>query len=102
MPRRGEKQKEGIEMENFKIAAAQAMPVFLNREATIDKACDLIAEAGRNDASLVVFPEAFVPAYPDWVWAIPPGEGDILQELYSELLENSVEIPSQATQRLCA
>lgn len=85
----------------FKIAAAQAAPVFLNREATIDKACALIADAGRNEARLVAFPESFIPAYPDWVWAVPAGEEGLLNELYAELLANAVEIPSAATQRLC-
>ena len=85
----------------FKVAAVQATPVFLDREATIDKACDLIAAAGGEGARLVVFPEAFIPAYPDWVWAIPPGEEGVLNELYAELLCNSVTIPSDATDRLC-
>jgi nitrilase len=85
----------------FKVAAVQASPVFLDREATIDKACDLIATAGGEGARLVVFPEAFIPAYPDWVWAIPPGEEGVLNELYAELLSNSVTIPSDATDRLC-
>ncbi len=85
----------------FKVAAAQAAPVFLDRVATIDKACDLIATAGREGARLIVFPEAFIPTYPDWVWAIPPGEEGMLNELYAELLANSVTIPSEATDRLC-
>jgi len=55
---------------SYSIALAQATPVFLNRDATLVKACDLIAEAGRNGARLVAFPEAFVPAYPDW-WKNP-------------------------------
>ena len=59
-------------MKPFKIAAVQTAPVFLDREATVAKARDLIAEAARNGARLVVFPEAFIPTYPDWVWAIPP------------------------------
>ena len=85
----------------FKVAAVQATPVYLDREATIDKACDLIATAGNEEARLVVFPEAFIPAYPDWVWTIPSGEEEVLNELYAELLSNSVAIPSDATDRLC-
>jgi len=85
----------------FKIAAVQATPVFLNREATVEKACDLIAAAGREGARLIAFPEAFTPTYPDWVWAIPPGEEGLLNELYAELLANAVTIPSEATARLC-
>src|SRR5215471_19847351 len=85
----------------FRVAAVQATPVFLEREATIEKACDLIAGAGRADARLIVFPEAFIPSYPEWVWGIPSGEQGLLNELYSELLNNSVTIPSDATDRLC-
>ncbi len=85
----------------FKVAAVQATPEYLDREATIDKACDLIATAGGEGARLVVFPEAFIPAYPDWVWAIPSGEEGVLNELYAELLSNAVTIPSDATDRLC-
>jgi nitrilase len=75
--------------------------VFLDREATIDKACELIATAGSEGARLIVFPEALIPFYPNWVWAIPSGEEDVLNELYAELLSNSVTIPSDATDRLC-
>ena len=85
----------------FKVAAVQATPVFLDREATIDKACELIATAGREGARLIVFPEAFIPCYPEWVWGVPSGEQGLLNELYSELLTNAVTIPSDATDRLC-
>src|SRR5437867_3350276 len=85
----------------FVVAAAQAAPVFLDRAATLEKACDLIAEAGRAGARLVVFPEAFIPTYPDWVWAIPPGEEGMLNDLYAELLDQAVTIPSDATDVLC-
>ncbi len=84
----------------FKIAAVQATPVFLNREATVEKACALIAEAGGEGARLIVFPESFIPAYPDWVWVVPSGRDRILSGLYAELLANAVEIPSMATKRI--
>ena len=85
----------------FTVAAVQATPVFLNRAATIDKACDLIGEAGRMGARLIAFPESFVPAYPDWVWAVPSGDEGTLNDLYAEFLDQSVTIPSDATDRLC-
>lgn len=85
----------------FLVAAAQATPVFLDKKATLEKACDLIAEAGRNDAKLVVFPEAFFPAYPDWVWLLPGGEAGELNALYAELAENAVAVPDEATDKLC-
>jgi nitrilase len=85
----------------FKVAAAQIAPVFLNREATVEKACEYIREAASHDARLVVFPETFIPTYPDWVWAIPPGEGGALNDLYVQLLDNSVAVPSPTTDRLC-
>lgn len=88
-------------MSNPKVAAVQAAPVFLDRAATVAKACDLIAEAAAHGARLVVFPESFVPAYPDWVWAIPAGQDGTLGALYAQLLEEAVTIPSPATEQLC-
>ena len=50
---------------------------------------------------LVAFPQAFMLAYPDWAWTIRPGEDGILDELYAELVDQGVTIPSAATDRLC-
>lgn len=51
---------------HFKAAACHAASVFLDSARTADKACDLIAEAARNGASLVVLPESFLPGFPVW------------------------------------
>ena len=56
-------------MEPVTVAAVQAAPVFLDRDATTDKAVDLIAKAAADGARLIVFPETFIPTYPDWVGA---------------------------------
>lgn len=48
----------------FKAAAAHAAPVYMNKKATIEKAVQLIEEAGKQDIKLLVFPETFVPGYP--------------------------------------
>jgi nitrilase len=84
-----------------RVAAVQATPVFMDRDATIDKACNLITEVGRNEAHLAVFPESLVPAYPDWVWTVPAGQDAELGQLYAEMLEQAVTIPSPATDRVC-
>jgi len=83
------------------VSAAQAAPVFLDRDATIAKACALIDEARSNGARLLAFPEAFVPAYPDWVWTVPAKEKRLLNALYGELLAQAVTVPGPATDRLC-
>jgi aliphatic nitrilase len=49
--------------------------VFLDAGATAVKACDLIAEAARNGAELVAFPEVFIPGYPYWNWIMSPLAG---------------------------
>ncbi|HEY3155995.1 MAG TPA: carbon-nitrogen hydrolase family protein [Candidatus Eisenbacteria bacterium] len=84
----------------YKIAAVQIAPVFLSREGTVEKACRYLREAAAAGAKLVVFPEALIPGYPDWVWTLPARE-PLIDELYAELVENSVEIPGEATRRLC-
>ena len=84
-----------------KIAAAQLTPVFLNKEQTVHKACSAISEAGKNGAKLIVFPEAFISGYPDWVWLYAPYKSKELGDLYVKLVENAVSIPDDTTNRLC-
>lgn len=85
-----------------RIAAAQATPHFLDRDATIEKACALIAQAGAEGAKLIVFPESFVPGYPDWVWIVPAGRGGVMSKLHGRLLANAVTVPGDATARIAA
>ena len=86
---------------NIKVAAAQLSPEFLNKKKTIKKACDAISKAGKKGAKLIVFPEAFISGYPDWVWLVPNSNGTVLNELYSKLVENAVSIPDESTDKLC-
>jgi nitrilase len=86
--------------DSLRVAAVQAAPVFLDLDATIDKACRLTEEAARAGAKLVAFPEAFVPGYPVWVWFVPSGKTHALRALYSLLHANSVLVPGAAIDRL--
>jgi nitrilase len=83
-----------------RIAAVQAAPVLLDRAATLEKARELIRQAAQGGARLVVFPEAFVPGYPFWVWAIPPKENRLLTELYGKLVDEAVAVPGPTVDTL--
>ena len=95
---------EGMNMHDKKItrvAVVQGSSVFMNKGDTVERACGMIVDAAQNGADLVVFPEAFIPGYPDWVWLVPGSNGKELNELYVELVANAVSIPDSATGKLC-
>jgi nitrilase len=76
----------------YKVAAIQASPIFLNKEATIEKACKLIGEASSHGAALCVFPETWVPGYPFWAGRVAHKFGDrTLKKVYARLYANSVD-----------
>lgn len=83
-----------------KVAIVQTPPVYLDREKTIERGCQKIAEAARNGAELIVFPEAWVAGYPYW------GEGweSPLQkwiQVRVRFYDNALLIPSEDTDCLC-
>lgn len=84
-----------------KVAAVQAASVFLNREASVEKACRLIREAGRNGARVIGFPEGFVPTHPIW-YHHHAATSAIANKLSVELFKHSVEIPGPEVEALGA
>jgi predicted amidohydrolase len=85
------------------VAVAQAAPVVLDLVGCIAKACDWIREAGKRSAQLIAFPETWIPVYPLWCdagtfgkWGHSPSK-----KLHSRLAENSLVIPSNASEVLC-
>ncbi|KAF2202662.1 carbon-nitrogen hydrolase [Delitschia confertaspora ATCC 74209] len=56
----------------FKVAAAHAAPVFMDKVATIQKVISLIEQAAKEDVKLLVFPETFIPGYPYFIESYPP------------------------------
>jgi nitrilase len=77
----------------------QAAPVFLDREATIDKVGNLTKEAVAGGAGLVAFPEGFVPTYPDWVWRTTPWSD---ADWYVRWADQCVDVPGPACDALGA
>jgi nitrilase len=86
-----------------KVAAVQAAPVYLDLQASLEKARKLCGEAARLGAKVVVFPETWLPGYPAWLdccrdvalWDYAP-----VKKVFARLMENSVAIPSPAFQAL--
>lgn len=82
----------------FRMAAAQAASVLFDKDASTEKACRLIAEAGRGGADIVAFGETWLPGYPFWV------EGqvqDLTWEASAYYLDNAIVIGGPETTALC-
>lgn len=85
-----------------RVAVVQASPVLFDWEATLAKTCLLIDEASEKGANLILFPEAFIPAYP---WGLnfgtvvgrrdPAGRRD-----WYRYWANAIEVPGPATEAI--
>src|SRR4051795_6579425 len=87
-----------------RVACVQVEPVVFDREATLDRLEQGGAEAAREGAELVVFPETFVPVYPSSVWAkaFAGWETPGAKETFARLAQQSVAVGSPAERRIAA
>lgn len=87
---------------NTRVAVVQHPPVLLDRAATLDRAVALLAQAASEGASLVVFPESFVPGYPSWIWRLAAGrDGATMTQLHARLVEQAVDLGRGDLAPLC-
>ena len=82
------------------VACAQVEPVVFDLDATIDRIDEVAREAAARGAKLVLFPEAYIPAYPSNRWARYLAAGQDAKGIYAKLARSSVEIPGPASDRL--
>ena len=85
--------------EKVKVAIAQISPAFMNREASVTRACAAIEDAGRNGAHLVVFPEVWLAGYPYWTegWDSPLPQWAAGRILFQD---NALVVPSEDSERI--
>jgi len=77
----------------LRIAVIQSAPVFLDRAGTLARAVAALHEAAQDGAQLVVFPEAYVPGYPAWVWRLRPGpDMGLADRLHARLRAEAVSL----------
>ena len=85
-----------------KVAAVQEPSVYLDLDACLERAVEIIGRCGAEGIELAVFPEAWIPGYPDFVWSLvpsnDPGEFD---QLYSRLFANAVDLSADALAPVC-
>jgi nitrilase len=76
-----------------RLAIVQKAPAFLDRAECLRIAVSSVGEAAAGGARLVIFPEAFIPGYPAWIWRLRPGGDMALSErLHRALLDNAVDL----------
>lgn len=86
-----------------KVAVVQAAPILFDREKSVQKVCDLTLKAAREGSKIILFPEAFIPAYPrglsfGMVVGNRTSEGRKTWERY---WSNSIDIPGPETELMC-
>lgn len=86
--------------ERYRVAVVQAAPPYPpSKKESVEKICQIVEEAGAKGARIVVFPETFIPAYPNWaIEAKPPVAWNMK---WLNIAKESIEIPSPETDRLC-
>jgi nitrilase len=83
-------------------AVVQAASVAFDRDGTLAKTRDLIAEASRENPQLIVFPEAFVAGYPRGLdfGARVGSRSPEGREVFRRYWESAVDVPGSATELL--
>jgi nitrilase len=93
-----------FEVESFRASVVQASPIPFQTGRTLEKLASLTADASRDGAQLVVFPEAFVGGYPKGMQfgtslGIRTPEG---RDEFRRYFEGAIEVPGPETEKLGA
>jgi nitrilase len=95
-----------VEMEEsprtVRVAVVQAAPVLFDTRKSLQKLADLTANAVKQGAELVVFPEAYIAGYPkghDYGVSVglrsPEGRND-----FGRYMESAIEVPGASTEAI--
>ncbi|WP_339696427.1 carbon-nitrogen hydrolase family protein [uncultured Roseivirga sp.] len=84
------------------VAVIQAAPILFDLEKTLAKTAHLVTEAASKGAQLVLFPEAFISAYPRGLsfGTVVGSRSTEGRETWLKYWGSSIEVPSKATEQL--
>ena len=81
--------------ETFRAAIVQRPPVLLDRDGSMQRVLDGLEEVAGSSARLAVFPETYLPGYPDYIWRLRPGDADdyeLADKIHGRLVQNAVDL----------
>lgn len=89
-------------MANVQVAVVQAASVLFDKAASVEKACNLVEEAGKHGSNIVLLPEAFIPAYPrGFSFGMKIGSrSDEGRALWKRYWDNAIDTSGIEVQRL--
>lgn len=87
---------------SFKVAVVQAGSVVMDKEKGVQKTIQLIEVAGEKNAKIIVFPEAFIPAYPRGMsfGAVVGSRSDEGRKDFLSYWKNSIIVPGPETETI--
>jgi len=86
-----------------RVAIAQSAPVYLDKQASLAKALDLVRQAARRSAQLIAFGETWLPGYPAWLDVCPGAalwENAPAKDVFARLRNNSITVPGEEVHAL--
>ena len=91
--------------QTLRAAIVQVAPVYLDLEASVERAVTLTRDAAGRGASLVVLGETWLPGYPAWLdhcGEVALWNNDATKSVFARLRRNSIVVPGAETARLAA
>ena len=89
-------------MKSVKVAVVQDAPVQFDLKKSLEKTGDLVAKAAKSGASLILFPEAFLPGYPRGMsfGTVVGSRSDKGRDLWLQYNKQAIVVGDHATDEL--
>ena len=90
--------------ETVRVAIAQSAPAYLDKEASLAKALEILQKSANQGVQLVAFGETWLPGYPAWLDVCPEAalwNHEPTKRVFARMRQNSVAVPGPEVQTLC-